>query len=266
MPIASSCCATEPVVGELGRGEIAHDAMIRLMIGRDLKSLYIAARRARRPERARHARPAHAEPIPSRRQPCPAQRRDPRPCRARRLGANRAGARDFRDRSAARRRAPPATATDRRSAHRATPSIAASISCPRTGSERASSSTFDMAANVSLAESRILRQRLCSSTASRRRDDRRSAQAAHAEHQGALGRDRRSARFPAAISRRSCSRSWLSMKPQVMLFDEPTRGIDVGAKSEIYDLMRAARRRGRRHPDDLERHGGGDRRQRPHCW
>jgi len=31
---------------------------------------------------------------------------------------------------------------------------------------------------------------------------------------------------------------WLSMKPRVMIFDEPTRGIDVGAKSEIYELMR----------------------------
>jgi ribose transport system ATP-binding protein len=31
---------------------------------------------------------------------------------------------------------------------------------------------------------------------------------------------------------------WLSMKPKVMLFDEPTRGIDVGAKSEIYEMMR----------------------------
>jgi ribose transport system ATP-binding protein len=31
---------------------------------------------------------------------------------------------------------------------------------------------------------------------------------------------------------------WLSMKPRVILFDEPTRGIDVGAKAEIYQLMR----------------------------
>ena len=31
---------------------------------------------------------------------------------------------------------------------------------------------------------------------------------------------------------------WLSLEPKVILFDEPTRGIDVGAKAEIYQLMR----------------------------
>jgi ribose transport system ATP-binding protein len=31
---------------------------------------------------------------------------------------------------------------------------------------------------------------------------------------------------------------WLSMRPKVMIFDEPTRGIDVGAKNEIYTIMR----------------------------
>jgi len=31
---------------------------------------------------------------------------------------------------------------------------------------------------------------------------------------------------------------WLSMSPKVIIFDEPTRGIDVGAKGEIYELMR----------------------------
>lgn len=30
---------------------------------------------------------------------------------------------------------------------------------------------------------------------------------------------------------------WLAMKPRVLLLDEPTRGIDVGAKAEIYDLV-----------------------------
>jgi ribose transport system ATP-binding protein len=32
---------------------------------------------------------------------------------------------------------------------------------------------------------------------------------------------------------------WLAMNPKVMILDEPTRGIDVGAKAEIYKLMRA---------------------------
>jgi ribose transport system ATP-binding protein len=30
---------------------------------------------------------------------------------------------------------------------------------------------------------------------------------------------------------------WLSLKPRVLLLDEPTRGIDVGAKEQIYRLM-----------------------------
>ena len=31
---------------------------------------------------------------------------------------------------------------------------------------------------------------------------------------------------------------WLAMRPKLMIFDEPTRGIDIGAKAEIYRLMR----------------------------
>jgi ribose transport system ATP-binding protein len=30
---------------------------------------------------------------------------------------------------------------------------------------------------------------------------------------------------------------WLARKPRVVVFDEPTRGVDVGARSEIYHLM-----------------------------
>lgn len=31
---------------------------------------------------------------------------------------------------------------------------------------------------------------------------------------------------------------WLSQKANLMIFDEPTRGVDVGAKAEIYNIMR----------------------------
>jgi ribose transport system ATP-binding protein len=32
---------------------------------------------------------------------------------------------------------------------------------------------------------------------------------------------------------------WLALKPKVLIFDEPTRGVDVGSKAEIYAEMRA---------------------------
>ena len=31
---------------------------------------------------------------------------------------------------------------------------------------------------------------------------------------------------------------WLNMKPEILIFDEPTRGIDVGAKAEVHNLIR----------------------------
>jgi ribose transport system ATP-binding protein len=37
---------------------------------------------------------------------------------------------------------------------------------------------------------------------------------------------------------------WLATKPGVLIFDEPTRGVDVGAKAGIHDLMRGLARDG----------------------
>jgi ribose transport system ATP-binding protein len=37
---------------------------------------------------------------------------------------------------------------------------------------------------------------------------------------------------------------WLETRPRVLIFDEPTRGIDVGAKAGIHDLMRGLAREG----------------------
>ena len=32
---------------------------------------------------------------------------------------------------------------------------------------------------------------------------------------------------------------WLAMAPEILIFDEPTRGIDIGAKAEVHDLIRS---------------------------
>jgi ABC-type sugar transport system ATPase subunit len=37
---------------------------------------------------------------------------------------------------------------------------------------------------------------------------------------------------------------WLAMEPKVLIVDEPTRGIDIGAKAEIHDLLRSLARQG----------------------
>jgi ribose transport system ATP-binding protein len=57
---------------------------------------------------------------------------------------------------------------------------------------------------------------------------------------------------------------WLFVNADVFIFDEPTRGIDVGAKEEIYNLMTAGPTGNDHH--DLIRHARADRDERQdHC-
>ena len=56
---------------------------------------------------------------------------------------------------------------------------------------------------------------------------------------------------------------WLARDPRVLILDEPTRGVDVGAKAEIYALIDELAGRGRGGLDDLQRHGRSARHERP---
>ena len=37
---------------------------------------------------------------------------------------------------------------------------------------------------------------------------------------------------------------WMAMNPEILIMDEPTRGIDIGAKNEIYNIMRSLTEKG----------------------
>ena len=50
---------------------------------------------------------------------------------------------------------------------------------------------------------------------------------------------------------------WLATNPKVLIVDEPTRGVDVGTKAEIYALMRELAARGAGDPRHFERPARG---------
>ena len=57
---------------------------------------------------------------------------------------------------------------------------------------------------------------------------------------------------------------WLLTNPRVLFLDEPTRGIDVGAKQEIYAQINALREDGNRYRSGFIRVAGSARSLRSH--
>ena len=228
------------VVGALGRDEIRHDAMIRLMIGRDLKSLYTPP-----------ARPAGEAVLDLIGLSTSAYANRPvtLPLRAGEIlglggligagrtelarvifgidppvsGALHMGGREIRLRSPrdAIRRGIYLVPEDR----------------------KASGLILDdpIATNISIASlANFARAGFVSTRAERANAERQRA----GLRIKAPGVSTRTGSLSGGNQQKVVLGKWLCMNPKVMIFDEPTRGIDVGSKSEIYGLMRALADRG----------------------
>jgi ribose transport system ATP-binding protein len=222
------------VVGELDRGRIAHDAMIRLMIGRDLKALYVPP--ANVPGRER------LEIVGARTGTYPAETVDLAVRSGEILGlAGLVGSGRTElaravfgvDRllgGSVRLDGEPISVSSPREA------IAKGIYLvPEDRKREGLLLDMSVAGNISLPD--LL-------THSRARLVIPASEIANAERQ----KERLNIRTPAVSTavgslsggnqQKVVLAKWLSMRPRVLIFDEPTRGIDVGAKNEIYEMLR----------------------------
>ena len=229
------------MVGELGREALSHAAMIRLMIGRDLKSLYIPPRE---PPRAGGCTLAGVvtTAFPDRRiELVGAPRRDPRAGRAGRLRPHVARAHRVRHRQAARRRNPARRHGWSRS-RSPRDAIRQGIYLVPEDRKRAGL-VLDMSIreNITLADllhhaRLLLIDRGSEAKVARAQAASLSIKAPNIETQAIT--------LSGGNQQKVVLAKWLSMQPRVVIFDEPTRGIDVGAKTEIYALMRGLADRG----------------------
>ncbi len=222
------------VVGALAKGEIDHDAMIRMMIGRDLKSLHVPAERAPGApilEIAGLKTPAHPEHAIDL-----ALRAGEILGMAGLVGAGRTEL--ARVLFGIDRPLGGELSLDGHRIAVRTPRDAIDHGIFLVPEDRKRSGLvldFSVKENVSLANLRAFASGLIVRSGAERRnaDERRTAL------------DIRTASIDTLVGTLSGGNQqkvvlakWLSMTPRVVIFDEPTRGIDVGSKSEIYKLMR----------------------------
>jgi ribose transport system ATP-binding protein len=223
------------VVGELARGEIGHDAMIRMMIGRDLKSLYTPPQRApgasvldvvglRTSTYAQHAvdlslRSGEILGMAG----LVGAGRTELACAI--FGVDRSvGGELYLDRTKISIRTP-RDAIDRGI-------FLVSEDRKRTGLVLEQS----INENISLANLAAFASGMLIRTGAERRNATERRKALNIR---AASIDTIVDTLSGGNQQKVVLAKWLSMQPRVVIFDEPTRGIDVGSKSEIYALMRA---------------------------
>nr|WP_255720419.1 sugar ABC transporter ATP-binding protein [Acuticoccus kalidii] len=227
------CLRDGRLAGVLQRDEIEHDAMIRLMIGRDLKALYTPP--ARPPSRGAEIRGLVSSPFPDRAVDLDIQRGEI-------LGlAGLVGS----GRTELARTIfgidPPLGGTvtldgDPVTVSHPREAIAQGIYLvPEDRKQSGLIIEFPIRVNVTLAdvehyaERGLIRRRGETETAERQKK-RLNIRAPSVETKVVT--------LSGGNQQKVVLAKWLSMQPSLMIFDEPTRGIDVGAKAEIYTVLR----------------------------
>ncbi len=116
------------------------------------------------------------------------------------------------------------------------PSRSASAWCRRIASSQAIFAALGILTNFSVAALGPLQQRLRLHGRAAR-DARRWPSTRRCCRSAWLRPSRRSKGCRAATSRRSILARWLARDPKVLIVDEPTRGVDVGAKAEVHQIL-----------------------------
>ena len=235
-----TCLRDGRVAGHLARQEISHAAMTRLMIGRDLKSLYVPPAAPARPgglvvaslvTRAFPDRAVDLQVRPGEILGLAGLVGAGRTSLARALfGIEPALAGEVRlDGAAIALRSP-------------REAIAHGIALVPEDRKRSGLVLgMTIAENVTLPDlPRHARAGLLARASEARAPMRSAARSASARRRSAPA----SATLSGGNQQKVALASWLAMRPRAILLDEPTRGVDVGAKGEIYALMRGLADRG----------------------
>jgi ribose transport system ATP-binding protein len=222
------------VAGRLARGEIAHDRMIRLMIGRDLKALY------QPPSRARGEPVLKFERLVTEAHPDAAVNLDVFAGEILGLAGLVGAGRTELARAAfgidASVSGAILLAGRRLVRHGPGDAIAGGLFLiPEDRKQSGLILEFSVAENIALPSLDALsRFRLVSG------ERERSLAEAQRARLGIKTPDvlRLATELSGGNQQKIVLAKWLAMEPKAVIFDEPTRGIDVGAKTEIYRLMR----------------------------